>query len=231
MGHPDLLRLEALGLGGCRIMKQFGGGSLGGLGLRGFGAELRQSAALDVSVAVLLDLGDALLFLVGAHGDELDHLLGDAEAALNLVDERRGRLDDEEDVEAVVELADGVGEPATAHLLGLLHGAATLGDVAGECLNDLVDLGLFDVGPDDEHDFVAAVAHEYFFLRVLPALRSGELRRQFGCCGRASGYSGFLRLNSFMAAEGPAVSHFSTARTAMSRPSSIDSRSALLRIG
>src|SRR6185437_3489802 len=106
---------------------------------------------------------------------------GDAEAALDLVDERGGRVDDEENVEAIVELADGVGEPAAAHLLGLLHGSATLGDVAGECLNDLIDLGLFNVGPDDEHDFVAAV-HEYFFLRVLPALPDGP--GEFGCCGR-----------------------------------------------
>src|SRR5581483_7411755 len=105
--------------------------SLSGLGLFGLSAGLRLRAALHVSVAVLLDLGDALLFLIGAHGDELDHLLGDAEAALNLVDERSRRLDNEKNVEAVVELADGVGQPAAAHLLGLLDGASALGDVAG----------------------------------------------------------------------------------------------------
>ena len=36
-------------------------------------------------VADRLHLRQALLFFVHAHGDELDHLLGDAEAALDLV--------------------------------------------------------------------------------------------------------------------------------------------------
>ena len=64
----------------------------------------RLRAALDVGIAVGLDLGDALVFLVHANGDVLDDLLGDAEAAFDLGDQRGGRINDEKDIEAVVEL-------------------------------------------------------------------------------------------------------------------------------
>ena len=41
--------------------------------------------------------------LVRVDGDELDDRLGDAETTLDLGDQRGGRFDDEQDVEAVVE--------------------------------------------------------------------------------------------------------------------------------
>ena len=76
----------SLCFGGGGLGSSFRGGSLDGFGLGyrfglccgyGLGAGLGLCAALHVSVAVLLDLGDTLLFFVGAHGDELDHLLDD----------------------------------------------------------------------------------------------------------------------------------------------------------
>src|ERR1700761_4776087 len=65
----------------------------------------RLRAALDLSVADGLDLRETLLFLIHANRDELDDLLGDTEAALDLGDQRTGGSDVQQDVETVVELA------------------------------------------------------------------------------------------------------------------------------
>ena len=74
-----------------------------------------------------LHLGQALLFLVHAHGDELDHRLGDAQTALQFQHHRAVGFNGEQNVVAVVELAHHVGELAPAHLLHRLHHAAASG--------------------------------------------------------------------------------------------------------
>ena len=115
-------------------------------------------------IAMRLDLRHALVFLVHANGEELDHRLGHAQTALDLGDQRSRSLDDQQNVKAIIELLDRIGQPAAAHLLGRLHRAATRGDIAGERLDELVELSLFNIGPNDKHDFVSAI-HLYFFLR------------------------------------------------------------------
>src|SRR6185437_16897777 len=105
---------------------------------------LRQRAALDLGVAQGLDLGEALLFFVHTDGDELDHLFGDAQAALDLGDQRALGGDVQQDVKAVVELANGVGETAASHLLDALDLTATVGDVGRKAFDELVDLCFFN---------------------------------------------------------------------------------------
>ena len=116
---------------------------------------------------MFLDLGETLFFFVHADGDELDDRLGDAEAALDFSDELGGRGYGEQDIETVVELLYGVGEAAAAHLFGGLDFSTTGGDVAGEGLDELVEIALFDVGSNDKHDFVRAI-HSASFCGVLP---------------------------------------------------------------
>ena len=127
----------------------------------------RLCAALDLGVADGLHFGEALLFFVHANGDELDHLLGNAEATLDLGDELALGGDGEQDVEAVVEFADSIGETATSHLLDRLHFAATRGDVAGEAFDQLVEVCFFNVRTDDEHDFVGTIHSFTSFCEVL----------------------------------------------------------------
>src|SRR5438270_3791 len=95
----------------------------------------RLCAALLMRVAMSANLGQALLFLVHAHGDELDHRLSDAETTLEFGDHSSVGLNGQQNVVAVVELANGVGELAAAQLFGLLDDAATTGDGAFEACN------------------------------------------------------------------------------------------------
>src|SRR5438270_393492 len=153
------------------LLLVFGVGlSCGGRGnfrcwLRRSGARLR--AALHLGVANRLDLRQTLLFFVHAHRDELDHLLGNAQTALDLRDQRALCGNVHQNVKAVVELTYGVGEPASAHLLNALHLAATVRDVPGKTLNQLVELCFFNVRPDDEHDFVGTIHSFTSFCEVL----------------------------------------------------------------
>src|ERR1035437_9318872 len=101
-----------------------------------------------------LDLGQTLLFLVDAHGDEFDHRLGNAQAALQLQHHRAVGLDGQQNVVAVVELAHHVGELALAHLLHRLDQPATLGDIVGEAGDQLVDIFFGRIRPNNEHDFI-----------------------------------------------------------------------------
>src|SRR5271170_6730203 len=141
-------RRRELDRGGDSLVRRVGGDVLGGsccnwlllffsVGVRCRGRGLygscdRLRAALDLGVANGLDLRETLLFFVHANRDELDDLLRDAEATLDLGDQRTCCGNVQQDVETIVELADAVGEPAAAHLLDALHFAATIGDVRGE---------------------------------------------------------------------------------------------------
>src|SRR5882757_8225810 len=127
----------------------------------------RLRAALHLGVADRLDLRQALLFFVHANSDELDHLLGHAQTALDLRNQRALCSYVHQNVKTVVELTHGVGEPAAAHLLDTLHLAATTGDVRGKAFNQLVEFGFFNVRPDDEHDFVGTIHSITSFCEVL----------------------------------------------------------------
>ena len=54
-----------------------------------------------------------------------------------------------------------------AHLLHALHLATTIGDVGGKAFNQLVEVGFFNVRPDDEHDFVGTIHLFTSFCEVL----------------------------------------------------------------
>src|ERR1035438_6300955 len=92
---------------------------------------------LAANSAQSLDLGQTLLFLVDAHGDELDHRLSNAQAALQLEDHGAGGLDGEQNVVAVVELAHHVSKLAATHLLDILHHSAATGNGGGEAGDQL----------------------------------------------------------------------------------------------
>ena len=66
----------------------------------------RGRATLLMRIAVRADLGETLLFLIHTNRDELDHRLGNAEAALKLGDNCAVGLNRQQHVVAVVELAD-----------------------------------------------------------------------------------------------------------------------------
>ncbi len=117
--------------------------------------------------AVGLDLGNTLFFLVCAHSDELDDLFGYTQAALDFGDQGGRRFNDQKHIDAVVELVDGVGEATAAHLFHVLDGALAGGDVAGEGLDALIDVGVLEIGAQDVHHFVAAI-HGASFRGVLP---------------------------------------------------------------
>src|SRR6201996_4513968 len=104
-----------------------------------------------------LDLVRALLFLVRAHGDELDHRLSHAKTALHLGNQIAFCLNDQQDVIAVIELAYHVGQLAPAQLLGRLQNATTVGDGLLQSRDQLVDIRLFHIRAHDEHHFIATL--------------------------------------------------------------------------
>ena len=69
----------------------------------------------------------------------------------NSSDHRATGLDRHQNVIAVIELADQVGELAPAHLLHRLHHAPAIGDGGGKAGDQLVDILIGRIGPNDEH--------------------------------------------------------------------------------
>src|SRR5262249_11175024 len=63
----------------------------------------------------LFDLLQPLVFLVGAHGQELNDRLTHTQATLELVDQRASTFDDQQDVNTFVKSADGVSQPPLSH--------------------------------------------------------------------------------------------------------------------
>jgi len=84
------------------------------------------------NAAQCLYLGQTLLFFVNANRDELDHRLGNAQAALQFQHHRAIGFDGHQDIVAVIELAHGVSKLAPAHLLDRLDHTATIGDRGGK---------------------------------------------------------------------------------------------------
>ena len=123
------------------------------------------SRYLHLAVAVCLHLGQALVLLVRADGDELDHLLGHTQAALQLGDERAVGRDVQQDILTVKKLADGVSQTPAAELLNVADFAAAIGDHGIEAFNQLLEIRLFHVRTDDIHHFISTI-HVLLFLRV-----------------------------------------------------------------
>src|ERR1700733_10643379 len=86
----------------------------GGRGLR---------AHLLARLAKLLDLLQAFLFFIDAHREELDHLLGDAQTALEFVDHGSRAFDRHQNVDTLTELAHRVGQTPLAHAVHTLYAA------------------------------------------------------------------------------------------------------------
>src|ERR1700674_1712297 len=74
----------------------------------------RSCGRLAARVLDGLDFVEALLLFVDAHGEKLDDRLSDAQTALEFVNQAAAALDRQQDVDAVVKFAHGVGEAALA---------------------------------------------------------------------------------------------------------------------
>src|SRR3546814_13869996 len=87
-------------------------------------------------------------------GQVADDVLVDLRLALQLGDERRGRVDLEHDVMRLAVLLDAVGEAAKTPGLGLYDLAAIVLDDLGGAFRQRVDLGLRQVLTREKHMLV-----------------------------------------------------------------------------
>src|SRR5579863_8657100 len=71
-----------------------------------------------------LDLVEALLLLINAHAEELDHRLGHTQAALQFVHQSAAAFKREQNEKTVVEPADDICQPPLAHFFDTLHRSA-----------------------------------------------------------------------------------------------------------
>src|SRR5579863_8481211 len=112
----------------------------GRAGSRGCGgsSRLRSGTTGGAFIASLLALVDFLLLLVDAHGDELDHHVGDAHAALHFVHQIGRARKNEQHVTAFVEFRNAIGQLADAPVVNFVD--RTL--AGGDHLLDLVDIRL-----------------------------------------------------------------------------------------
>ena len=101
-----------------------------------------------------LEFRGALKNLIRADGEVLDHRVGHLETALKFLDRVSGALHVEENVKALALFADAVGKPAAAHLFDLLHLAAGGGNHALHLRDELLNLVVGHIGPDDKNHFV-----------------------------------------------------------------------------
>ena len=92
-------------------------------------------------------------------GDEVaQHFLADEQAALQLGDRRRRRLEQDDVVRAFTMVVDGIGQSAAAPR-GLLDDLAAAGrDGPGGSLERPLDLVVRQIGTQHEHEFVSAHA-------------------------------------------------------------------------
>src|SRR5260370_1676464 len=104
--------------------------------------------------AVLPALIEPLQRLVNANRQELDHRIGDAQAALQFFHRLRRARDLQEHVGAFAMLVDAVGEPALAPLIHFVYGSARGRDHSLHLLDDLIDLFLRRIWFDNEQLFV-----------------------------------------------------------------------------
>src|SRR4051812_43378179 len=127
------------------------------VGRRCSGSFHRCRRTLHARGAKGLDLVNALLRFINAHGDELDHRLGDAQAALQLVHHLARAFDRHQDVKPIHELADNVRQPALAHLVNRLYGSLAAGDGSFQVRDQFIQFLFHHVWPDDEHHFISTI--------------------------------------------------------------------------
>src|SRR3984957_16271277 len=148
---------------------------------RSFSTGLRRRrwrSGLPLSVFDRLDLVQTLLLFIDTHGEELDHWLGDAQTALQLVNQTTAAFDGEQHVNAVVELPHRVGQPPLAHSFHALYLPRRGRDRRLQRGNKLVLILFRHIGTDDEHQFISTIhsivslcrtnlrnQHESFFTR------------------------------------------------------------------
>src|ERR1043166_7880489 len=97
---------------------------------------------------------DFFHLLVDAHGDELDHNIGDAKAALNLLNQLRRGAELDKYKNALVVLLQTVGQLSHAPFVRLLDGSVAGGDHLFDLVDEAVDLFLRRVRLDDKQCFV-----------------------------------------------------------------------------
>src|SRR5271166_1872419 len=124
-------------------------------------------AYLLLRVAKLLDLLQALLFFVDAHGEELDYLLGDAQAPLEFVDHRSRAFDRHQNVDAFAEFAHGVGQTALAHAVHTFYATGGRGHGGLQIRNQLVQIFVRHIRPDNKHQLISTI---HFSLKQWPGV-------------------------------------------------------------
>ena len=91
------------------------------------------------------------MLLIDTHADELNHRLGHAQAALDLVDYLSRTLKGQKDIEAFVELAYRIRQAALAHALCVFHGAAGCSHVRFQRADEFIYILIRHIGADNKH--------------------------------------------------------------------------------
>src|SRR5580658_5403357 len=160
-----------------------------------------------------LDLIQALLLLINAHGEKLDHRLGNAQPALQFMNQATTAFDSQQHVNTVVKLPDGVSQPPLAHALDTLHQPGRPSHSRLQRGNKFVLILLRHIRPDDEHQFISTIHSILHLSRIFKSVCiPANLRLIFHSSG--------LRLKRFIAAAAPSVT---MAFTALAATSSISS--------
>ena len=207
--------LRGSGMRGGSLGRSCGGirlGSLCGLGIH--------RALLDLRGAQLLDLVDALFFLVHADGDELDDRLGHAQAAFQFGHQAAIRFHGQQVVIALVELADGVGQLAVSQLLARYQLAIALGNGGFKAGDQLVGFFANHIRAQDKHHFVfpfhsSLVSGKAF--RPCLSQPSGLLSLPFSRLLHSCSSALIRRFNRFIATLAPSVKSNSIAVETSSR--------------
>src|SRR4029077_9555414 len=138
----------------------------------------RRCGNLLACIANRFDLVEALLFLVNAHADELEHRFGHAQPALEFVNQAARSLNCEQDVHSIVKAANGVSEPPLAHLLDVLHGPPRAENSRFQGRDQLIEIFFRHIRANDEHQFVSTI-HSF----SLQKSKSRPVPRRLPFCG------------------------------------------------
>src|SRR5580693_4679528 len=98
-----------------------------------------------------LDFVQAFLLFIDAHGKKLDHRFGNAQTALQFMNQATAAFDRQQHVDAVVKFPDGVSQPPLAHAFHVLHVPGRRGHRSLQRGNKFVLVLFRHIGADDEH--------------------------------------------------------------------------------